>query len=376
MPHRPIRVLHLVNSLEPGGMENGVVNLARHLPPEEFATGVCCLEREGAFAARLPATTPVFVLGKGGGFSLAAARRLRETLARERPDVLHTHNLGPLIYAALATRGGFGPAILQGEHAQLAPEELSPKRLWQRRVLFRCARCVHTVSSSLRDDLRRAGLPGGHVEVLLNGVDTGRFQPGDRAAARQQTGLPAEAVILGMVGRFGPFKRHALLVEAFHALGQRLASAHLLIVGAGGPEEANVRAQAAGSPLAGRIHFTGLQRDLRPFYQAMDLLVVPSVNEGLSNTLLEAMASGVPALAHDACGNAEVITPGVDGVVAALESPGRLAVLLEELLRQPARLVEMGRNARAKAERDYSLERMMAGYAALYRRLAGATPRP
>lgn len=351
-------------------MENGIVNLARRLPSDRFATRICCLERPGAFAARLPASVPVDTLGKKDRFSVRAVRRLVQLVRASPPDVVHTHNLGPLIYAGLARFAGMRAPILHGEHAQLAPHELRFKRLWQRRLLYHGVHRIHTVSHALRDDLARAGLPASKIDVVVNGVDTDRFVPADKAAARRQLGLPTDALVLGIVGRFGPFKRHALLVDAFARLSSARKDIHLLIVGGGGPEESRVRQQAAACPAAERIHLAGLQQDMRPWYQAMDLLVVPSTNEGLSNAVLEAMACGVPALCHSACGNAEVITPGDDGLLANIDSAEQLADLLETALKDRARLAEMGGKARAKAASAFSIDKMVKAYERLYEAVA------
>ena len=370
MRQSPLRILHVVTSLEPGGMENGVVNLARHLNPDQFSVHVCCLERAGAFQERLPAATKVSVLGKGAGFSVKTVVDLARLIGRTKPHLIHTHNLGPLIYSGLASVWGAWRPILHGEHAQLNNEELTPKRLRQRTVFFRACRRVHTVSHALRDHLIRLGFPGRKIEVVSNGVDAERFSPGPREAARRRLGLPVDAVVAGVVGRFGPFKRHNLLIEVFTRLAHERANFHLLVVGGGGAEQDRVTQQACASAAADRIHLVGFQQETAPCYQAMDLLVVPSINEGLSNALLEGMACGVPALCHEACGNGEVVAQGEDGFVFDLAEPDELSRRLQEALADPARLREMGRQARAKVLARFSLEVMVRNYERLYRELA------
>lgn len=369
MSSRPIRILHVVTSLEAGGMENGVANLARGLQPTGFSTHVCCLERAGAFAERLPGTVGLSVLGKGPGFSLQTVFALARVIGRLRPDLIHSHNLGPLIYGGLAACGGVWRPILHGEHAELNPEELSPRRLRQRSFFYRCCRRIHTVSNSLRDHLQRLGFPGRKLEVVVNGVDTIRFTPASREAARRHLNLPAAGTIVGIVGRFGPFKQHTLLIDAFARVARHRPDLHLLVVGGGGSERDRVTQQARTSEAAERIHLVGFQSEAAPCYQAMNLLVVPSTNEGLSNALLEGMASGIPALCHDACGNREVVSHGEDGLVFDLRSAEDLAARLDEAVADLPRLNEMGRQARAKMLAHYSLEVMVQNYARLYREL-------
>ncbi len=361
-----MKILHVVNSLEPGGMENGVVNMARALEPRGFAIHVACLARRGAFADRLPHPGRVTVLGKAGGFSPRAALRLAAEITRLRPDVLHSHNLGALIYASLATAGGLRTALVQGEHSQLTADELTPHRLRQRRWLYRACRAVHTVSHPMRDELLALGFSSEKISVTPNGVDTARFAPGDRRAARRALALPEDAVCIGIVGRFGPFKRHAVLLDAFDEIAARFPAAHLVIAGSGGSEEPSVRARAQATPHAARIHWLGFQSDPLACYRAFDLLTIPSANEGLSNVALEAMSCAVPALANLGCGHEHIITSGLDGVIADLATPATLAAQLTALLAQPERLVDFGQKARTKMTGHFSIDSMAAAYARLY----------
>lgn len=367
-----LRVLHVVHSLEPGGMENGLTNLARALHPRGIETHVACLERRGAFADRLPRPEQVTILGKGGGFSPAAAWQLAREIRRLRPALLHTHNLGPLIYSALATGFGLSRPLLHGEHSRLTPEELQPRRLRQRRVLYGACRAIHTVSEDMRDELLSLGFAPRRVRAIANGVDLTRFAPGDRAAARARIGVPAEALLIGIVGRFGAYKGHERLLEAFDELAPDFPTLHLIMVGEGGPRTEAVAARRCASAFASRIIAAGFQPDPAEFYRALDLLCLPSTNEGMSNALLEAMACGVPALAHDLTAHAEIIDPGLNGCVADLSEAPALARALRPLLADPARLAALGRAAREKVAARFDFASMADAYEALYRELAAA----
>jgi glycosyltransferase involved in cell wall biosynthesis len=348
-------------------MENGIVNVSRALEERGHQIHACCLERGGRFVERFPHPERVHILGKGDGFSLAAVRALAMHIRRVAPDVIHTHNFGPLIYTSLAVPGARN-RILHGEHAALTARELTPGRKLLRRLLYHRVRRVHTVSSGLRENLIGHGFPAAKIGVVVNGVDTAYFTPGPKEEARAQTGLPRDAMVLGLVGRFGEFKRHLALIEAFERLPP--AQMELLFIGGGGPLEESVRQRAAASPSASRIRFAGFQRDPRPWYRSLDLLVVPSVNEGLSNALLEAMACGIPALSHPACGSADVIEDSTDGFLRNLDSPGVLAEALAEALRDPARLSLMGHAACRKVRDQFSFAAMIEGYEGLYLQFA------
>lgn len=350
-----VRIVHVVNSLEPGGMENGVCNIVNGLASRKFDTHVACLERRGSFAERLSGS--VHVLGKSRGFSPRAVFNLARLLFRLRPAVLHTHNLGPLIYANLATLGGRTCRIIHGEHAQLAPWEIEPRRIRQRHRLYRGCCAIHTVSRGQVDDLVRHGFAHEKIRSIPNGVDTVRFTPGDRSEAKRELGLPENEPVVGLVARFGPYKRHDALIAA-------RPDAQLLFVGSGGSEEARIRQLAEGNA---RVHFTGFRRDPETCYRAMDLLAIPSSNEGMSNAALEAMSCGVAALGNLGCGLEEIITSGKNGVIADLTQPAELAREISALLAKPSELVDIGRRARTTVETRFSITAMLDAYEQLYR---------
>ena len=371
---RRLRILHVVFSLDPGGMENGIVNVARGLPADEFEVHVCCLERGGAFVERLPQPENVVVLNKPPGFSPRAVLRVARHAARIGADLLHPHNLGPLTYAALGSGFGLWKPVLQGEHGVFQGDQGSPARLRQRQRLYRACRKVHTVSESLRRYLIEHGFPAEKITAILNGVDTERFQPVDKAAVRAQLDLPASGQFIGIVGRFDPNKKHLLLIKAFNRVATQLPGARLVIVGDKGAEKDAIHAAAQASPARDRIHLAGFQSNPTPWYQALDLLAAPSIFEGLSNAVLEAMACGVPCLAHTACGNAEVITSGSDGFLAALDSVELLAAEMHRVLANQTELAAVGQRARARVMRDFSMDAMVRNYARIYREVAGFPP--
>ena len=362
-----IRILHLVNSLDPGGMENGVCNIATGLESRGMETHVACLERSGAFSVRIPEPNRIHILHKTVGFSPRAAWNLARLLRRLRPALLHTHNLGPLIYGYLATLGGRTARILHGEHSQLAQWELEPRRIRQRHRLYRACRAIHTVSREQVAELRRIGFPESKICAIPNGVNTERFSPGDRIAARLALKIPVSAPVIGIVGRFGPFKRHDAVLEALPIIHTAFPEAHLLLVGGGGSEEKRILNLASGNP---RVCITGFRSDPEFYYRAMNLLIVPSVNEGMSNAVLEAMSCGIPVLANTACGHDEIITPDKNGRIASLGTPEDIARNIMTLLNDSANLDILGENARRTVQSCFSIQTMLSAYENIYRRIA------
>jgi len=363
-----LRIVHVVDSLAPGGLENGVVNVARRLHGDGFEIGAACLRFRGEFAERMPDPARVIVLGKAGGFSWRAVRALRRHLGESGANLVHTHNLGTLIYAVLATAGGHTVPIVHGEHGQLQPSDRTARRLFQRRQFFRFCRRIHVVSAGLRNHLEDLGLdPRRRIVVTPNGVDCSRFHPAaDAAAARTALGLPADALVVGIVGRLVALKRHRLLFDAFRLMAAEFPRLHLLVVGDGGADREELVEAMRSHPFAGRIRWAGHRDDLEFCYQAMDLLAAPSEVEGLSNAVLEAMACGVPVLAHSACGNTEVIRDGENGFLAAIADAGSLSRHLSERFAALPELRRTGLIARATVMEHFSMAAMASDYRRLY----------
>lgn len=370
--NRSLRVLHVQHSLEPGGMENGVVNLAQALHPKGIEFHVACLSSSGGFADRLPDPGLVYALNKPEGFSPRCIARLSRLVHRVDPDVIHSHNLGGLIYSACATVFGRTRPILHGEHGTPDDGPAGGRRSRQRRFFFQAARKVHTVSHSLLTHFLDQGFPASRLTALVNGVDTSRFSPGDRHQSRQALSIPPEATVLLMVGRLIASKQHRLLFDAMEHVVASHPDALLVVLGDGGRDQDAVREAARTSRVSQHIRMEGFIADPVGYYRASDLLVSPSQVEGLSNVVLEAMACGLPTLLHDACGNRDVIDHEVDGVVTALDCSDKLAGAINHLLADPPRLAAYGQRARDKVLAKFTLQQMATAYENTYRELAGA----
>lgn len=369
---RRIRLLQIVDSLYAGGMENIMVQVLNRLDPERFDATVCCLSRAGPFAERLPKSVRCVVLGKAPGFQWQTVRDLKG-LMRDGFDVVHTHHLGGLIYASLAKPWPRGPRLVHSEHILLEGWELAPKRVWQRRLLYRRASCVFTVSTQQLQQLQSHGLRHRTMFTLHNGVDSQRFHPPSQTKPeiRRALGLDPNAFWIGKVARFATMKRHLDLVEAFELAAVNVPSMRLLLVGDGGSEKEKVLDRIAASPARDRIHWAGMQQDPVPWYQAMDALVIASATEGLPNAALEAMACGLPVLSNDVCGIREIATPDEQAWIQDLSTIPRLATGLEWLVRRPSEdLMRMGMAAREHMQRSFSLDAMIAKYERLYSSVA------
>lgn len=367
-------ILHIVFSLAPGGMENGIVNVARALTANyHYQVDVCCLEEAGVFAARLPATSRLTALEKPSGVSGDTVVRLRKIIRSTKPDVIHTHNLGPLLYTLKAVGIVRRPPIFHGEHAQVVSREQQFKYRLLRNIGYRMCSRIHTVSKGQKEELGRLGIPIRKISVIANGVDSAeRFTPdGERWRPNRTTD---KSLVIGIVGRFGAYKRHVALIQAFDrvATDHPERDMHLVLIGAGGPEEQSVMAAHAAAQNRKQIHLVGFQENPVPYYRGLDLLVVPSTNEGMSNAALEAMACGKPVLANNACGNDEVVSDAVDGFIRDMNSANSLYVCLSQATSERSILPAMGKRAREKVAHSFSISTMVNNYHERYAGLCRA----
>lgn len=363
-PRGRILVAHVIHTYALGGMEVGISHLARNASPD-VAHAIVCLSHMSPKHRPLPAETAVLELGKSSGHSTRFLFRLAATLRRLAPSVVHTRNWGGADGVLGARLAGIR-AVVHGEHGWGIddPRGRSRKRLFARRFLQRWVREYTCVSQDIRAWLAGTVRIRRPITQIYNGVDTAAFRPRERSGeGRGDLGIPEGAFVVGSVGRLDPIKNYPAFVEAARRLGAR---AHFVLVG-DGPERSRLEALAAGA-----VRFLGEREDVPGLFRAFDLFVLPSFNEGVSNTVLEAMASGLPVVATRVGGNGELV---VEGRTGALVPPGDVEALAAAIRRyadDPPLALEHGAAGRARALERFSIEAMVRGYETVYRRVAAS----
>lgn len=358
MQARRIRICNVVLSLQPGGLENGVVNVVNRLDTSMFESSVCCLQEAGEFADRLRREVPVAVMGLRPGNDPLLPLRLASLFRKLDVDIVHTRNAESFFYGVVAAKLARVPAVVHSEHGRKFPETRARSLL--QRFLLRHVDAAFTVSAELREALwTHLRIPRDRFEVIANGVETTRF--GGPPATCSPTAPP----VIGSVGRLVAVKNFPLLLRAV----SRLRDAHVLLVG-DGPERGKLQALARDLGLESRVEFAGHRDDVSPWLRRMDVFVLPSTSEGMSNTLLEAMAAGVPAIASNIGGNPELIEHGVTGLLFESDSESSLLAQLECLLGSEALRTQLATNAGVRVRQDFSIDAMIHRYEDLYRRVA------
>jgi len=370
----PVHIAHLVWHFSTGGLENGLVNLINHLPAKQFQHSIITLTGyDSEFAARIQTdNVSLYSLNKAQGHDWGTFSRLNALLKQIRPDVLHSRNLATL---ELQTIGWWQnvPCRLHGEHGWDSHDiggcnkkNRLIRRLFKpfvQRVVCLSAEAERYLTDIIRYDSAR-------VERICNGVDT--LKSANASAAKLQ--LPAASqnaqLVFATVGRLATVKNQTLLLQAFALLLQHYPlyrnRCALVIVG-DGPCRAELETLSARLQLTGFVLFTGNRQDIPQLMQRFDVFVLPSLAEGISNTLLEAMAAGTPVIATAVGGNADLLPKALHSSnLVPSNQPEPLMQAMLRYLQQPDALATDAALVQNHCHQHFSLDTMVQKYRKLY----------
>ena len=369
---RPL-IAHVVHRFDTGGLENGVVNLINQLPSERYRHAVIALTEVTGFSRRIERDDVEFVaLHKPPGQGFWMFPRMRAVLRRLRPAIVHTRNLAALEMSAPAAWSGV-PIRVHGEHGWDERDPGGGSRTF--RLVRRAYRpFVHryvALSRQIRDYLvDRVGVDATEVALLYNGVDLQRFRP-PQHGREKIAGSPfadADTWLIGTVGRLSPVKDQLLLARAFVRALELAPEARrqlrLVMVGEG-PLRGSVETILRDGGVSGLCWLAGDRSDVPAVMRGLDAFVLPSIAEGISNTILEAMATALPIVATRVGGNVELLNDATGTLVDSGDVEGMARAVLDDWRDRDASRAR-GQRARAEVQRRFSLERMVAGYADLY----------
>lgn len=373
---RPL-VIHVVYSFDVGGLENGIVNLLNTMPAEHFRHMVVALTTcAPGFSQRVKRADVEFVsLHKPAGHGVKLYPLLFKMFRELRPAIVHTRNLAALEMVVPAWLAGV-PVRIHGEHGwdSFDREGTSRKYRLVRKLyspfVTRYVALSRKIESYLLD---KVGVASRRVRRICNGVDARRFAPA--LPRRKLSGSPfdgPELMVFGAVGRLQAVKDHANLIRGFaqmiRADREAAQRARLMIVG-GGPLHAELEALVRSEGLDAQVWLAGERADIPDAMGAMDVFVMPSLSEGISNTVLEAMASGLPVIATDVGGNPELVADGHSGLLVPAANPAALGAAMTALFRAPGQAAAMGQAGRARVLQGFSLDAMVGAYLSLYQEL-------
>jgi len=350
------RILHIVLGLQVGGLEKFVLDLIEKYPPD-FKSFIVCLEEKGELGRHYD-HLEIVELKKEPGIRLKIIQQLVALTKKLNIDIIHTHNPGPHFYGSIA---GFltRRPVIHTKHGRNYPAD--NKKVWLNRISTLMSKKIVAVSQNAADvclDVEK--IPSSKVMVILNGIDTNQFCPAEIG--------PEEArsmVRIGIVARLSAEKDHQTLLNACKLLLAQTTAFHLEIIG-DGVLKTQLEEMVKCLGLDSYVSFSGMRHDVPELLRQLDVFVLSSISEGISLTLLEAMATALPVVATDVGGNPEVVVDGETGYIVPPQNPEEMARKLLMLINDEYQRRQMGEKGRARVLARFSIIETTRKYEELY----------
>lgn len=365
--HTP-KILHVVISMVVGGAERLVYDMVRYPKFTDNKPIVCCLENLGELGAKLREQGfTVHVKQRRPGLDWSIITWLRDIIRQEGVVVVHAHQYTPLFYATPAALLAGRTKLVYTEHGRFYPEHKSWKRSLFNPLLALGIDHLVSISEATADAMATYdNLPRRRIQVIHNGIDTSQLnQPLDKAAKRRELGLPENCRIIGTAARLNSIKNIPMMLRAHKLVLKQLPDTYLVIAGQG-EEEQKLKDHAVELGTADKVAFIGLRFDLAEIYPLFDVFLLTSFSEGISVTLLEAMASGVPVVVTDVGGNREVVVEGETGYLVAVDADAQLGQWVIKLLQDSSQAYQMGKTSQQRVAEAFSVQGMIDAYQQLY----------
>jgi len=373
-PDQPPLVVHVVFRFATGGIENGLVNLINHMSPDRYRHAVLALTDMTDFSQRIQRRDVAFFsLNKSPGHGVWQYPKLFKIFQQLRPAIVHSRNLAALESQVPAWAAGV-PVRIHGEHGRdmgdLTGDNVNLQ--WTRRFYKNFFHHHISLSPDLTDYLvRKIHVSPSSITEIFNGVDTARFYP-IPGGAQQILGCPFNPVqhwLVGTVGRMQVVKDQVMLAHAFVqalTLDPGLQHRMRLVMVGDGPLRAQVQSVLAAAGFLHLAWLPGERDDVAEIMRGLHVFALPSLAEGLCNTILEAMASGLPVIATAVGGNGQLVVPGQTGTLVESGHPQTMARALVNMASQSEIAQCMGRAGRQRMLDSFSLQSMVSSYASVY----------
>ncbi|MBI1765626.1 MAG: glycosyltransferase [Acidobacteria bacterium] len=372
---RRLRVLHLLNSFELGGTERQAIELLKRLDQTRFDVRLAALQRQGPLydevATRYPRLLEFPLNSLYNAQALRQMRRLRAWLLEEQIDILHAHDFYAGWLGTLAAQFTGVKIIACQRHLRLSDRWVHAAG---RRVINRLAHRVVVNAELIRKHVLETGTARADKLIVIRNGLIYQAEPAARNAVRAallaELQLPADVLLIGNVANLRPVKGHRYLLQAAATVVRQFPHAHFLLIGKGELQVA-LQAQAAALGISANVHFLGQRSNAAQLAQAFDLAVLASLHEGLPNTVMEAMAAGVPVVATAVGGVLEMITDGETGYLAPAADAAHLAEKILQALADEAGRAQRAAHGQAFVLDQFSMQRMVAATEQLYDEVCG-----
>lgn len=370
---RPL-VLHVMYRFDTGGLENGIVNLINHMPVHAYRHAVLALTDVTDFRQRIQRDDVEFIsLRKPPGHGVWQYPKLFKLFCQLRPHIVHSRNLAALEVQVPAWAAGV-PIRIHGEHGRDMGDLDGSNVIYQRVRRFYKPFVQHymALSRDLGDYLvDKVRVPQTSITQACNGVDTDRFCPAPNGP-QPIAGCPfnpAQHWLVGTVGRMQAVKDQVMLAHAFVqaiVLAPKLRLRMRLVMVGEGPLRAQAQAVLDAAGLGALAWLPGERTDVADIMRGLHAFALPSLAEGISNTILEAMASSLPVVATAVGGNADLVVPGLTGYIVPPAYPQAMALRLVELVASPERARGQGQAGRERVQATFSMQAMVSTYQRVY----------
>jgi glycosyltransferase involved in cell wall biosynthesis len=363
-----LKVCQIIPTLVQGGAEKQMALLAAGLDRSRFECHVIVLSHSGPYEKELiEQGIQVHLIGKRGKVDPTAFWRLVHKLNEIKPQVVHTWLFAGNSYGRLAARKARVPVIIAGERS------VDPWKQWWNfaidRYLLKFTNTIVTNTQAVVEFYAKHGIAKDRFTVIANAVVKPDFEPLDRAAVFERLQIPQRSRLVGAIGRLWKQKGYKDLVWAGELLRVALDDVCVVIIG-DGPDRHSLQTFRDQIGAQGAVRFVGHRQDALQLMSGFDLLWNGSLYEGQSNTILEAMALGIPVVASDIPGTRDLIVPNETGILYPLGDVGLLTRISNQLLRDPDQRQKMGKAAKERIASHFSLQRMVEQHQQLYERLA------
>ncbi|WP_168204052.1 glycosyltransferase [Aliikangiella coralliicola] len=365
-----LKVLHIVQSLNVGGLENGVVNLVNQADKNHLDVDVLCLRDKGTLAAKvIDSESRVHFDGNQSESILTAIKKVYALCKGKKYDIVHTHGWATMLPGYIGAKLAGIATIINGEHGTLYFS--SKTQIIAQNLLFKLMDLNLSVSKVLIDEIKsKFDYRGDNFKAILNGVDEKKFSPDStsRNEIRNSLNIGPDDFVVGSVGRLVEVKNYPCLIRAFAGLPSARQS--YLVLAGYGDQQTKLEQLCQELGVADSVKFLGKRSDIPAIINSYDVFVLPSFREGLSNTILESLSCGVPVIASNVGGNPEMVMDGINGFLFESDNDQALIEKIASLQGNQDLLMDFSNKARKLVLESFTLDTMVDNYQSAYYELA------